>query len=47
MPKENVYYFAKKEEMENKLKEIVKTGDVVLLKASNGMRFFEIVEKLL
>ena len=47
MPKENVYYFAKKEEMENKLKEIVKTGDVVLLKASNGMRFFEIVDKLL
>ena len=46
MQEKNIYYFKSKEEMTNKLKEIMKQGDIILLKASNGMRFFDIVEKL-
>ena len=46
MPKENIYYFKTKEELENTLKKIAKSGDVILLKASNGMRFFDIIERL-
>lgn len=46
MPEENIYYFKNKEEMTNKLKEIMKQGDIILLKASNGMRFFDIVERV-
>ena len=44
--KENIYYFETKEEIINKLKKISKKGDVILLKASNGMRFFDIAEKI-
>ena len=47
MTKENIYYFNSKEEMTNKLKEIMKQGDVILLKASNGMRFFDIVDRVM
>lgn len=46
MSEENIYYFKNKEEMTDKLKEIMKQGDVILLKASNGMRFFDIVERV-
>lgn len=46
MQEENVYYYKSKEEMTNKLKEIAKSGDIILFKASNGMRFFDIVEKI-
>ncbi len=46
MSEENIYYFKNKEEMTNKLKEIMQQGDVILLKASNGMRFFDIVERM-
>jgi len=35
-----------KEEVVEKLKEIQQEGDTILLKASNGMKFFEIVEDL-
>lgn len=35
-----------KDEVVAKLKEIKQEGDVILLKASNGMKFFEIVEDL-
>lgn len=45
MKKENVYYFEKKEEILTALKEICKKGDVVLFKASNGMKFFDIADK--
>lgn len=44
MSEENIYYFKTKEELENTLKKIAKSGDVILLKASNGMRFFDIAE---
>lgn len=46
MPEENIYYFETKEEIINKLKEISKKGDIILLKASNGMKFFDIAEKI-
>ena len=46
MPEKSIYYFKTKEELENTLKEITKAGDVILLKASNGMKFFDIAEQL-
>lgn len=46
MPKENIYYFKEKENIIEKLKQIMKKDDVILFKASNGMKFFEIVEKI-
>lgn len=46
MPEENIYYFQDKEELTKKLKELIKEGDIILLKASNGMRFFDIAEKM-
>ena len=46
MKKNNIYYFENKSNLENKLKEIAKKGDIILFKASNGMRFFDIVENL-
>lgn len=47
MSKNNIYYFENKNEIEKFIKQIWKKGDVILFKASNGMKFFEIVEKLL
>lgn len=46
MSEENIYYFETKEEIINKLKEISKKGDIILLKASNSMKFFDIAEKI-
>lgn len=46
MPKENIYYFEKKEDIVEKLKKIIKSSDVILFKASNGMSFFELAEKM-
>ena len=43
---QNIYYYEDKEEMLKKLKEIIRKDDVILFKASNGMKFFELVEKL-
>ena len=42
----DIYYFENKDELENTIKKLWKKGDVILFKASNGMKFFEIVEKL-
>lgn len=47
MSEENTYYFENKEEIIKKLEEMLKPGDVVLLKASNGMRFFELAKEVL
>lgn len=44
--KENIFYFENKEELFNNLKNNLKSGDVILIKASNGMKLFEIAEKL-
>ena len=46
MKKENVYYFKDKEEIVFKLKELMLPNDVILFKASNAVKLFEIVEKL-
>ncbi len=42
----NIYYFENKEEIVDILKKISKPKDVILFKASNGMRFFEIAKKV-
>lgn len=47
MSEDNIHYFNNKNEIEMFIRQIWKKGDVILFKASNGMRFFEIVEKLL
>jgi UDP-N-acetylmuramoyl-tripeptide--D-alanyl-D-alanine ligase len=40
-----VLYFKTKEEFEEIISELISNGDTVLIKASNGMKFKEIVEK--
>ena len=42
----NVFYFTNKEEMQNKLKDTIEAKDVILFKASNGMKFSSIIEFL-
>lgn len=42
----NVLYFETKEALENELSVILKKGDNILIKASNGMKFKTLVEKL-
>lgn len=44
--KVNATMFKDKEEIYEKLKEEIKKDDVILVKASNGMKFFEICQKL-
>ena len=46
MNKENIFNYKTNEEAIKKLKEILKSGDVVLIKASNGMHFNEIAEQI-
>ena len=46
MPKKNIYYLQNNEQIVCKIKELAKENDVILLKASNGMKFFEIAEKI-
>ena len=47
MNKENVYYFDNGDKIYNSIKKIWRDGDCILFKASNGMRFFEIADKLI
>lgn len=46
MGKSEVYYFEQKEDFEEHLFEYIKTGDTVLIKASNGMKFKTLVHKV-
>lgn len=46
MLEENIYYYPNKENLKNKLKNLMKQGDVILIKASNGMKFFDIADSL-
>ena len=46
MGKEKIYYFNDRHELLEKLKNTMEKGDSILFKASNGMKLFEIVEKL-
>ena len=42
----NIYYFEDKGEIVELLKQMIQAKDVILFKASNGMRFFDIAEKI-
>lgn len=44
--KNNAYYFEDKNDLLTSLKENIKKGDVVIVKASNGMKFYDIAEEL-
>ena len=44
--KENILYFGKHEDLIESLKNNLKEEDTVLFKASNGMKLFDVVEKL-
>ncbi len=44
--KENTFYFEDKNELIEKIKNTMEEGDTILFKASNGMKLFEIVEKI-
>ena len=46
MPSERIFYLKDKEEILEKLKILIKSKDVVLFKASNGNKFFELAEKI-
>lgn len=47
MKPENIYYFEEKEEMIKTIEKIAKAGDVILFKASNGMKFYKLAEELI
>ena len=46
MDKSRIYYFENKDDIELFIRKNWENGDSILFKASNGMRFFEIVDKL-
>lgn len=46
MKSEKIYYFENKDEIIELLRKNINKNDVLLFKASNGMKFFELVEKL-
>lgn len=46
MKNENIFCFFDRNELIEKLKNIMKRGDNILFKASNGMKLFEVVEEL-
>ena len=43
----NVYYLDNKEDIINLLNKIKNPDDIILFKASNGMKFYELAEKLI
>ena len=47
MKKENIYYFEDEGNVLEFLKNEVKFGDVVLFKASNGMKFYELADRFI
>lgn len=47
MDKENIYYLKDKNQIISLLEKIKKPGDVILLKASNGMKFYELAERMI
>ena len=47
MNSKNIFEYETKEEAINKIKEIMQKDDVILIKASNGMKFDEIVKQII
>ena len=45
--KEKIYKLESREQVIEKLEEIVEPGDVILIKASHAMKFYEIAEKFI
>ena len=46
MNDKNIFYIEEKEKILDLIKKIIKEGDIILFKASNGMRFFELANKV-
>ena len=46
MPKNNIFHFNSNDELLPNLKNVIKDGDVILFKASNAMKLFNVVEKI-
>ena len=46
MKKENIYYEPDNEATKSRIKSLMKSNDEILVKASNGMNFFNIVEEI-
>lgn len=46
MPKDDIYYFKTKEDLLESIQDIMEEGDAILFKASNGVKLFELVDKL-
>ena len=46
MNEENIYYIPEKEKIIIVLKKLAKKGDIILFKASNGMKFYELAEEV-
>ncbi|MGN1297283.1 MAG: UDP-N-acetylmuramoyl-tripeptide--D-alanyl-D-alanine ligase [Clostridia bacterium] len=46
MDPKNIYYLEDKEDIIVLLEKILKPGDIILLKASNGMKFYELAERM-
>ena len=47
MPAENIYTFETSDEAKKKVQELIKEGDLVLIKGSQGMRMEKIVEEIM
>lgn len=46
MREDDIFYFENKEQLLEKIQNTMEEGDAILFKASNGMKLFELVEKL-
>ena len=46
MKKENIQYLENREELLKQIKNTITEGDIILFKASNGMKLFEVVDEL-
>ncbi len=46
MKQETIYYESNNKAVKNRIKQIMKSNDEILVKASNGMKFFNIVEEI-
>ena len=44
--KKNILYFTTREELTQSLENEIKSGDIVLIKASNGMKLYEVTEQI-